>query len=1107
MKPFLLKTLFFAFLLSISTSYLHAQLAFRENKGQMVDMEGKKLDDILFEIPDQPLGVFIRKTGLSYIFHSPKGDSTYLYRLDMELEGANPNPETESLNALLRVNNYYLSNCPEGITGVREFEKVALKEVYPGIDWILYFSDQGLKYDFRVKPGADPRQIKLKYIGADKFDWDRHSATIHTRFGSIQEGKLAAFQGKSEVPSSFELQDDVLRINLGQYDNSQELLIDPPLFWSTYFGSASSTGNEELYLAESGTLYLSGRSLGTGFPGVNPGNGAWYTTSNAGGSDLYIARLNTNRQITWATLYGGSNYESSAQLYEDKYGKLWACGVTQSTNFPAFNPGGGAFYQGTMGGGTSDGYLVGFDNNGVRKWATYYGGNSYDEIIALAGDSSGRIFMGGRSASPSGLTMADPGGGAYFSGTFYGSGSQAIILEFDSNYVMTWGTHFGGYSGEEIHSIFISPDQDIFLAGLAGYLSIGPLPITNPGGGAFIDSIADGPQDFFILKFNSNRALEWSTYVGGTDNEIGLVTVSGDTLGHIYLSGIATSADMPTLNPGGGAYFQGSRAGVSDMYIAKFSTEGVMEWATYCGGTGTEMVYPFYSTTSKDGKFHFLGDSQTNNFPLVNPGNGSYYQAAPAGGQDLLFGRFDQANGLEWSTFVGGNAIDYAGGIQVDPAGNVLISGLTYSSNFPLVNPANGWYYNPTFSGTSNPFITQFGNAVLCSIQADFGLSSSSICLGDTLLLTNSSSGGTAFSWKLNGNSFSNQSNTSIVLPQAGSQVIELVIVDGACRDSIQKTVTVNSLPAISVAASPSSLCAGDSTLLSASGGGPNYNFQGPGLNVSGVNVVSFAPQNTAWYYASFTDANGCTGLDSTQITVNSLPSIQIMLSAAPLCLGDTLAVSAAGGTGMYDFSGPGFLESGVGSTQAVPNASGWIHVAGTSAQGCAGSDSAFVTVNALPPVPTITQNGPQLTSSASSGNQWFLNGNPISGATNPTFTATQNGTYQVQVTNAQGCSVLSAPLSVVLDGQESLAGEMDLIVFPNPTQAYLMIQGTKFEQKNTSIALFDQNGRQLRNWNFPRGISRAGSRLELGPLPAGLYHLVLRAEAEFSSLMVQIKP
>src|SRR5205807_4497633 len=91
---------------------------------------------------------------------------------------------------------------------------------------------------------------------------------------------------------------------------------------------------------------------------------------------------------------------------------------------------------------------------------------------------------------------------------------------------------------------------------------------------------------------------------------------------------------------------------------------------------------------------------------------------------------------------------------------------------------------------------------------------------------------------------------------------------------------------------------------------------------------------------------------------------------------------------------------------------------------GCSSAPSAAtaVTVNPIPATPTITPGGPTtfcaggsvtLTSSSANGNQWFLNGNPIGGATNQTFNASASGSYTVKVTSL-GCTSAASAATVV---------------------------------------------------------------------------------------------
>ena len=108
-----------------------------------------------------------------------------------------------------------------------------------------------------------------------------------------------------------------------------------------------------------------------------------------------------------------------------------------------------------------------------------------------------------------------------------------------------------------------------------------------------------------------------------------------------------------------------------------------------------------------------------------------------------------------------------------------------------------------------------------------------------------------------------------------------------------------------------------------------------------------------------------------------------------------------------------------------------------------------------LPPVPTITQNLNTLTSSSPTGNQWYLNGVLIPGATGQNYTITLNGTYTVVVTDANGCSSTSDPLVVGMEEFESSG----IIMYPNPVSEKLYIDFPPAFAGNASLQITNAVG------------------------------------------------
>ncbi|MCZ2277752.1 MAG: T9SS type A sorting domain-containing protein [Bacteroidia bacterium] len=172
--------------------------------------------------------------------------------------------------------------------------------------------------------------------------------------------------------------------------------------------------------------------------------------------------------------------------------------------------------------------------------------------------------------------------------------------------------------------------------------------------------------------------------------------------------------------------------------------------------------------------------------------------------------------------------------------------------------------------------------------------------------------------------------------------------------------------------------------------------------------------------------------------------------------------------------------------------------------QGCASNlIPATVTVNPAPPVPIITQNGNQLTSSSSVNNQWYQNGNQLPGATGQVYNATQPGSYTVVVTDpATGCSSESQPVVIVGIQEVDQTGGMLIRVYPNPSTGLILLTTTQPGSTISRISVQDLSGRVL-NEQLLEGLHRTAQlELELPP-SSGLY--ILEVQTGEQKTMVKV--
>ena len=204
---------------------------FLENRGQMMDMENNPVPFVLFKAEAPGLNLWITESGMTLQTlnwrkepltgkeleewesaggeHSGmKNTKKYLdwERIDVELKGASIKKENITKEgASVTDFNFFYHTCPDGIYGVKEYEKITVREVYPGIDWVVYNSpDKGYKYDFVVHPGADYSQIELLYKSKTPIRINEQGELeLYTQHGNVKENSPVSFYEGKEIQTRF----------------------------------------------------------------------------------------------------------------------------------------------------------------------------------------------------------------------------------------------------------------------------------------------------------------------------------------------------------------------------------------------------------------------------------------------------------------------------------------------------------------------------------------------------------------------------------------------------------------------------------------------------------------------------------------------------------------------------------------------------------------------------------------------------------------------------------------------------------------------------------------------------------------------------------------
>ncbi len=331
----------------------------------------------------------------------------------------------------------------------------------------------------------------------------------------------------------------------------------------------------------------------------------------------------------------------------------------------------------------------------VLLFSTYLGGSGFDAIYAATADSSGNLYVSGKTSSG---TLTNPSISTR-------SSSDAFVAKLNSTGTQVlYLVYLGGRGDDWANGIAVDASGNAYLTGVTESSNF---PVT-PGA---LSTTAPGAQNAFMAKFNSIGQLQYSTYLGGASPNVGS-SIAVDATGAAYVAGQTQSTSFPVTT---GAFQTGYQGGASDCFVSKLNAAGsALVYSTLLGGTGVDMCSGIAVDTS--GNAYVTGTTYSSNFPTQSAVQGSLLGTASAFVAKINPG----GTGLVFSTYVGGSAIDNGNAVAIDSSGSAYVAGATSSSDFPLTSGVlqtalNGIYNAFVFklspSGTNFVYATLLGGS------------------------------------------------------------------------------------------------------------------------------------------------------------------------------------------------------------------------------------------------------------------------------------------------------------------------------------------------------------------------------------------------------------
>jgi hypothetical protein len=377
--------------------------------------------------------------------------------------------------------------------------------------------------------------------------------------------------------------------------------------------------------------------------------------------------IDPSSNLIWSTYYGGSSLDYCTSTGVDAQNNVYIAGHTMSPNNIATS----GSYQSTIN-ASLDVYLAKFNAAGVRQWATYMGGSSFEQIFAMHIEPSGGIYVTGDTNSPN--AIASPGAQQ----TTYGGGIDDVLLaKFDQNGLRLWSTYYGNYEHDIAQAVTVDSAGNVIISGHT-QSSVG---IATSG--AYNTTYVFN-MDVFVAKFTPSGALLWATYYGDSDVDESF-GVACDASDNIYVVGWTTSiAGIAT--PGS---HQLNNNGVLDGFLAKFNPAGTaLSWGTYYGGNGIDKCTAVRVNTAGN---VVVGGNTASSTDIASPNS---YQPVMQSVDEAFLATFTPSGTRLWGTYFGGNDVDYINNIVLDAKSNILFCGQTLSTNSISTTGA----YQPTLN-------------------------------------------------------------------------------------------------------------------------------------------------------------------------------------------------------------------------------------------------------------------------------------------------------------------------------------------------------------------------------------------------------------------------
>lgn len=399
---------------------------------------------------------------------------------------------------------------------------------------------------------------------------------------------------------------------------------NPNEFTPNVLGIASAGGTSfdkgnDVAVDTQGNVYITGYFNETAnFSGIS--------ITSMGNGDVFVAKYNSKGTLQWVQSAGGTLFDEGRGIVLDIEGNIYITGTfNSSARFGNIS---------ITSAGYSDAFVAKYNNNGNILWVKQIGGISYDVGNDIKIDTIGNVYVAG----------------SYTNNSTYIY--EMFIYKYTNNGTFQWSQSAKGKANA--YSIAVDKEGNQYVTGLfEGTAIFGTTTKT-----------AVGEFDIFIAKYNSAGVFQWVQSAGGTGEDYG-DEIAVDSIGNVYITGsysyTSTFGSISKISSGG-----------YDVFIAKYNSNGVIQWVQSGGSINSEYAYGI--AIDAGGNLYITGHYYgTTKFENISKSSLGRYS-------DVYVVKYNTTGALQWVLSSGGIGEDYGSAIAIDSKNNIYVTGYFYTS-------------------------------------------------------------------------------------------------------------------------------------------------------------------------------------------------------------------------------------------------------------------------------------------------------------------------------------------------------------------------------------------------------------------------------------------